>query len=617
MYIENFFSYKNKNDVTPLASISSFIGINNAGKSNILRTMQWYKNLLKNDYSSSDTQSKYHKKNDNKLFDFEIGFNFQSHVPHKTSYIFDDVVLTHFLRFTPEGKLLVEKLTIKKSKHHPIDLLYKNMLGKEPVAYFSLERNLLDYLHGSLPTSNQDHSPEMINLDNYEPFKWNGMNKQINDICKSFLRELNDYINSWFFFDSVRYIDSNYNPQSDYFPSIGGQNESSYDEMDVRGNVTSKFLESKHSAKPRDTINAMETIANIFDLKEIKSTKGSKWTNNINTFSEDKNEIESPIELMGSGFQQALIIAANILLSKKNRVFFIEEPESHLHPKAQREFLKVMRKGVKELDHQFFITTHSSIFSLVEKDDFHTFLVTKNKDLSSIRGLSKENLQEVKEILGYKNSDIFGYDAILFVEGETEEETLPLLGKILGIDIFSLGIGIFNSKTYGNMVHIDNLLNILESTGTKIFALYDSHENEQKKLKDIEEKIPTNRRTKLDTDFENCFSKDILLESLKNLIESKETEYSLRYQKLDHYGHLDDILSRDAGSNNLFRHIKKCYNDITGNTIVKVEFGRQIAFTIEDQLSKLNKQEKSLIIDDLVKLGPFKILDNICNDLKS
>lgn len=84
--------------------------------------------------------------------------------------------------------------------------------------------------------------------------------------------------------------------------------------MDFRGNLTSKFLEFKHSNKPKDTINAMEVVAKIFDLVEIKSTEGDGWPKNINTFSEDKNKIESPIELMGSGFQQVLIIASTILL---------------------------------------------------------------------------------------------------------------------------------------------------------------------------------------------------------------------------------------------------------------------------------------------------------------
>jgi len=52
LYIDNFFSFKNETDVSTLASISGFIGVNNAGKSNILRTLQWYKNLLKDNYSS-------------------------------------------------------------------------------------------------------------------------------------------------------------------------------------------------------------------------------------------------------------------------------------------------------------------------------------------------------------------------------------------------------------------------------------------------------------------------------------------------------------------------------------------------------------------------------------
>jgi hypothetical protein len=44
--------------------------------------------------------------------------------------------------------------------------------------------------------------------------------------------------------------------------------------------------------------------------------------------------------------------------------------------------------------------------------------------------LTRDNLQGLKEIMGYKNSDIFGYDSILIVEGWTEV-TLPILGKTI------------------------------------------------------------------------------------------------------------------------------------------------------------------------------------------
>jgi hypothetical protein len=130
------------------------------------------------------------------------------------------------------------------------------------------------------------------------------------------LQELKDYIESWLFFDSVRYIDANSSPapSTTYYGPMSQINMQTYNEMDFRGNLTSKFLEFKHSNKPKDTINAMEVVAKIFDLVEIKSTEGDGWPKNINTFSEDKNKIESPIELMGSGFQLVLIIASTILL---------------------------------------------------------------------------------------------------------------------------------------------------------------------------------------------------------------------------------------------------------------------------------------------------------------
>lgn len=622
-YIYNFFSFKSKTDVSDLADITSFIGINNAGKSNILRTLRWYKRLLKDNYSSNDTSQKYHKKNKNNLFDFEITFRFNFHYVPETSFEFRDLLLTHFLRFDQKGELIVEKFIIKNPNQTPIMLLYKNMLEKEPFACYQSDGNLHNYIYSKdmdipldIPLDYQ--SLNKIKLNNYDPFRWQGVEGgEIGEISRTLLKELKNYIDNWFFFEDIRFINdhANTNPPTNHFCLADDDTKFNVEEMDSRGNNASLFLESKHSAKPKDTIKSMDTISKVFDLKEIKSTKGDEWPRKINTFTEDKNDIESPIDLMGSGFQQALIISSNILLNKKNKVFLIEEPEIHLHPKAQREFLNIMREGVKDFGHQFLITTHSSIFSLIRRDEFHTFLVTKNRDSTSVRNLNKDDLQEVKEILGYKNSDIFGYDAILFVEGHTEEKTLPLFAEIIGLDIIDKGIGIFNSESYGNMIQIGNLIDMLESTGTKVYALYDDHERQQKKLRKIEDKIPENRRVKLNGSFEDCFSKDVLVDSLKNLIKSKEIEYSTDYQKFDKYAELETILSKGNESNDVFKYICKYYYDITTRDINKVEYGKQIVDTIKDKLNKMDDPRKAIYRETLLKLGPFKILEIIHNDL--
>jgi hypothetical protein len=155
-----------------------------------------------------------------------------------------------------------------------------------------------------------------------------------------------------------------------------------------------------------------------------------------------------------------------------------------------------------------FLATHSTIFSLV-KVNSKTFLTTKNSDSTTIKNLTKDDWQNVKEIMGYKNSDIFGYDSTLLVEGLTEERTLPLLGKLIDFDIMEEGVVIFNSKGYGNIVQIDNVLKMLNSTGTKVYTMYDNHTDNQKKLNDIENIIDQNHYLKLQKSFEDRFDGDI------------------------------------------------------------------------------------------------------------
>ena len=61
---------------------------------------------------------------------------------------------------------------------------------------------------------------------------------------------------------------------------------------------------------------------------------------------------------MGFGYSYILSIIITILLAKKGSIIFIENPEAHLHPKAQANLMEMIceyaTKGI-----QFMIETHS------------------------------------------------------------------------------------------------------------------------------------------------------------------------------------------------------------------------------------------------------------------
>ena len=62
---------------------------------------------------------------------------------------------------------------------------------------------------------------------------------------------------------------------------------------------------------------------------------------------------------VGYGVSQILPLLVEILRSPLGRMFLIQQPEVHLHPRAQAAFATFLATVVKERGHQFIVETHS------------------------------------------------------------------------------------------------------------------------------------------------------------------------------------------------------------------------------------------------------------------
>jgi len=164
------------------------------------------------------------------------------------------------------------------------------------------------------------------------------------------------------------------------------------------------------------------------EVDSIKAKPSFKWKDLVSFSLEckDNQGKEIPFQKRGSGLRRLLMVAyfqyiAQKNLSEsagKNSIYGIEEPETYLHPGAQRVLLYSFMAVSKT--EQVFITTHSSVFA-GSTDIQNLVLVTREKGVSTACQGDKLEPEKVAEELGVEPKDqIYSNDVVVFVEGPTD-----------------------------------------------------------------------------------------------------------------------------------------------------------------------------------------------------
>lgn len=167
---------------------------------------------------------------------------------------------------------------------------------------------------------------------------------------------------------------------------------------------------------------------------------------------------EIPIAQNGLGYNNLIYIS--LILSKfkvitseeqgENAkafpILLIEEPEAHLHPSLQYNFLKFLKEEVEsqKYSRQIFITTHStqitsavgldSIICLETDDDINI----EPKYPAKVFSCSKEDQKSkryVERFLDATKSAMLFAESVLFVEGTAEQILFPVLAEKCGFDL--------------------------------------------------------------------------------------------------------------------------------------------------------------------------------------
>lgn len=255
-------------------------------------------------------------------------------------------------------------------------------------------------------------------------------------------------------------------------------------ETSRRDNLTPKFRQATEHLENGVLNKIGRELENFYSLKKnftytLGFNSASNYTaflNKIEIFIEEFG-VKHNLDDCGTGLQSVTIIAFYRVLAKlkgKHIILGLEEPETNLHPQAQRELINSIKNTSPEEYTQVLLTTHSTVI-VDNVNHEHITLVRKVKDeqrgfKSKVYKLKKSffedhNLEEFKyyQFHHYRNSDFFFANYIIFAESKNDVEVIKFLAKSKNLDLDLYGVSLVNIDGVGNLAypfHIVNDLNL-------------------------------------------------------------------------------------------------------------------------------------------------------------
>jgi len=234
--------------------------------------------------------------------------------------------------------------------------------------------------------------------------------------------------------------------------------------VNLLNNLSPRFKEGK-----KEMLKYLSQTGATFDGEEPEFNSALNDHDILKEFSlvVKNGESNVPINLNGLGYNNLIYISlvlAELQQSRSNSYFgdnssvfpflLIEEPEAHLHPDMQYDFLKFLQNNIKdgttsETAKQVIITTHSpNITAAASLDD----LIVLSKYKSGVKiGYPGETFIDnpkdkkfVERFLDVTRSNLFFTNQLILIEGLAEQMLIPQFMKADTSNIQNRHISIIN-----------------------------------------------------------------------------------------------------------------------------------------------------------------------------
>ena len=257
----------------------------------------------------------------------------------------------------------------------------------------------------------------------------------------------------------------------------------------------------------------------------------------LNLLVGDGEDKRLPVALNGLGYNNLIYISLLLAKMQSNAkadfmgssnvkafsVLAIEEPEAHLHPQMQYQFLEFLRNNIVDKHvKQVFVTSHSpSLVANVKLDELcclhrladGTVKVYSPKKVFAIDEAAKKFIQRY---LDATRADMLFAGGVIFVEGIAEQVLLPVFARLIGMYDNWLKKHIVVINISGR--YFKNFLKIYDSTNPEALAL---------KVACITDRDPSRKEIgKANARFESC----------------KPSEYNADTTKYEYRNHSEEFL---------------------------------------------------------------------------
>jgi predicted ATP-dependent endonuclease of OLD family len=287
---------------------------------------------------------------------------------------------------------------------------------------------------------------------------------------------IRDHIDSWGNIGAFRQPESSMNVHQQ-------------DRMDSSGKDLIQVFDTIYRNKPDKFQRIREAYIDIMEGVTDLRTR-LRGTTTTTLVEEDLFPDGFTLDEISAGSRQILMLLTKIVIAEgESGLLLLEEPELHIHPKAQQEIIDLIEETTENSNTQIILSTHSKTF--VERSDIEDITFVQREGETLIKTISQgSELEESLKDLGYETTNVIQSEKVVFVEGRSDRVILSQLSETRGTPFEEQGVEVVRLKGDEMFENVSPMLELLKQLSIPyLFVLDSDGKNPENKQKNIASRV--------------------------------------------------------------------------------------------------------------------------------